>query len=83
MTKKEIKIRLTITNVLFWLGFIVSLCAIGHLDYLNEHCAAYGVDELWEASVKAVVGLSLMAAGMLVGRDLEFDEESEDDNGQD
>ncbi len=80
MTKRETTVRLIITNILFWLGLIVCLCAMGHLDYLDKHCVAYGLDEFWTASAKGIAGLILMAAGMFVGRNLEFDEESEADD---
>ena len=80
MTEKEIKRRLIITNVLFWLGFFVCVGSAGHLDYLAEKCIAYTPDEFAVASAKGIVGLILMAAGMFVGRNLEFkDEESEVD----
>lgn len=80
MTEKEIKRRLVITNILFWVGFLVCVCSIGHLDYLTEQRVAYGIDEFAIASAKGIVGLILMVAGMFVGRNLEFeDEESEVD----
>lgn len=85
MTEKEIKRRLVITNILFWIGFIVCVFSMGHLDYLTEKRVAYSIDEFAITSARGIVGLILMAAGMFVGRNLEFeDEESEaDDNGQD
>lgn len=85
MTEKEFKRRLIITNVLFWIGLLVCAGSVGHLDYLTEHCVAYSIDEFAIASARGIVGLILMAAGMFVGRDLEFDdEESEaDKDGQD
>ncbi len=78
MTKRETTVRLIITNILFWLGLIVCLCAMGHLDYLTERCVAYEIDEFWMASAKGIAGLILMAAGMFVGRNLEFENESEE-----
>jgi len=80
MTKRETTVRLIITNLLFWLGLIVCLCAMGRLDYLTERCVAYGLDEFWIASAKGIAGLILMAAGMFVGRNVEFNEESGDDD---
>ena len=78
MSEKETKRRLIITNILFWLGLLVCLGAMGHLDYLDEQRITYGIEELISASVKGVDGLLLMAAGIFVGRNLEFeDEESE------
>lgn len=80
MTEKETKCRLVITNILFWIGLIVCVGSMGRLDYLTEQCVAYSVDEFAVASAKGIIGLLLMAAGMFVGRNLEFkDEESEVD----
>lgn len=85
MTEKEVKRRLIAMNILFWIGFIVCVFSMGHLDYLTEQRVAYGVDEFAMTSAKGIVGLILMAAGMFVGRNLEFKDESEeaDDNEQD
>lgn len=84
MSEKEPKRRLIITNILFWLGLLVCLGAIGHLDYLTEQHITYGIEEFAITSAKGITGLILMAAGMLVGRNLEFeDEESEVDENSD
>lgn len=72
--------RLIITNVLFWLGLLISLCSIGHLDYLNEQRITYGIEELWIALGKGVGGLVFMIVGMFIGRNLEFEDEESDDN---
>lgn len=80
MTKKEITRRFVITNVLFWLGLLVCLCSVGRLDYLDEQRITYGIEELWIALGKGIVGLILMLVGMFIGRNLELeDEESEAD----
>lgn len=84
MTKK--KTRLIVMNILFWLGLLLCFCAMGRLDYLDEQHITYGARELWIALVRGAVGLGLMIAGALVGRELEFeDEESEadEDDGRD
>ncbi|MCM1166796.1 MAG: hypothetical protein NC299_12915 [Lachnospiraceae bacterium] len=52
---------------------------MGHLDYLDECRITCSVEEFQAALGKAVFGLALMGAGMFVGRNVEFDEESEDD----
>lgn len=85
MSEKETKRRLIITNILFWLGLLVCLGAIGHLDYLTEQHITYGIEEFAIVSAKGIVGLILMAAGVYVGRNVEFaDEESEaNEDGQD
>lgn len=80
MTEKEIKRRYVAMNVLFWLGFLVCVCSTGHLDYLTEKCIAYTPDEFAVASVKGIVGLILMAAGMFVGRNLEFEDEESNES---
>lgn len=81
MTEKQTKRRLIIANVLFWCGFLISLCAIGHLDYLNEQRITYGIEEFWFASGKGIVGLILMLVGMFIGRNLEFEEEEREADG--
>ena len=83
MREKETKQRLIITNVLFWLGLLVCICAIGHLDYLNDQHITYGIEELWISLGKGVGGLLLMIAGMFVGRNLEFDDEESEANEDD
>lgn len=83
MTKKEIRRRLIVTNILFWIGFLISLCAIGHLDYLNEQCITYGIEELWIALGKGVGGLVLMIVGMFIGRNLEFEDDNENEEAND
>lgn len=81
MTEKETKRRLIVTNIMFWLGLLVCICAIGHLDYLNDQHITYGIEELWISLGKGVGGLLLMIAGMFVGRNLEFDDgESDNEN---
>lgn len=80
MTEKETKRRLIVTNVLFWLGALISLSAIGHLDYLNEQRITYGIEEFWFASGKGIVGLILMLIGTFIGRNLEFEDKESDDN---
>ena len=76
MTEKETKRRLVIMNVLVWSGMLVCLCSVGRLDYLDEQRITYGLKELWIALGKGVGGLTLMMAGVFVGRDLEFEDES-------
>ena len=83
MTEKQTKRRLIITNILFWIGFLISLCSIGHLDYLNEYRITYGIEELWIALGKGVGGLVLMLAGMFVGRNLEFEDDNENEEAND
>ncbi len=84
MTEKETKRRLIITNVLFWLGLLVCAGSVGHLDYLTEQRVAYGIEEFAITSGRGIAGLILMAAGMFVGRNLEFEdgksEVDEDEN---
>lgn len=75
MSEKETKRRLIATNILFWLGLLVCLGAMGHLDYLTEQRVAYGIEEFAITSGRGIAGLILMAAGMFVGRNLEFDDE--------
>lgn len=75
MTEKETKRRLIITNVLFWLGLLVCAGSVGHLDYLTEQRVAYGIEEFAITSARGITGLILMAVGMFVGRNLEFDDE--------
>ncbi|MBD5128481.1 MAG: hypothetical protein HDT43_00930 [Ruminococcaceae bacterium] len=79
MTEKQTKRRLIITNVLFWFGILVLLCSMGRLDYLNEQRITYGIEELWFALGKGVVGIILMLIGTIMGRNLEFEDESEVD----
>lgn len=79
MTEKETKWRFIAVNVLLWLGLLLCMCAVGRLDYLDELHAVYDFKEQWIALGRGVGGLLLMMTGALIGRDLEF-EESEDDN---
>lgn len=78
MSKKETKRRLIIMGVLFWLGLLVCLGALGHLDYLTEQRMPYGIKEFAVTSVKEIIGIVLMTIGVYVGRDLEFDDEDEE-----
>lgn len=80
MSEKETKRRLIATNILFWLGLLVCLGAMGHLDYLTEQRVAYGIEEFAITSGRGIAGLILMAAGMFVGRNLEFEESEVDED---
>lgn len=78
MTKKEATRRQIIMIILFWLGMLLCLCSVGRLDYLDEQHITCGIKELWIALGKGVGGLTLMMAGAFVGRNLEFEDESEE-----
>lgn len=69
MSKREL-----ISAVLFGLGFLVCACAVGSLDYLDACGALVGIGEIWAALGKGTIGIAMMAVGMFVGRDLEFEE---------
>lgn len=78
MSKREKTIRTILTNALFFGGMVVCAGAVGRLDFLAECRVTCGVDELWKSVVFGAVGLLMMGAAMVVGRNLEFDEEGEE-----
>ncbi|MDE7399425.1 MAG: hypothetical protein K2N06_07835 [Oscillospiraceae bacterium] len=66
--------RVLIAAALFGLGFLMCAGAVGSLDYLDASGVVLVIGEIWAALGKGAVGIAMMAAGMFVGRDLEFEE---------
>lgn len=69
------KIKCIVTSILFILGMLVCLCAVGSLDYMDRVSIKAESCDFARCVIGCAIGLTLMTASFFTGRGIEFPDE--------